>query len=65
MNRKLKRLLRQNVGAFFFLLLAFAVATALMNNYILALAELGVTAVAFIGFLIYRKHRRKELQLYL
>ncbi len=65
MNRKLKRLLRQNVGAFFFLLLAFVIAAALMNSYVLALVELGITGAAFIGYLVIRKYRNKELQLYL
>jgi len=65
MNRKLKRLLRQNVGFFYIILLAFAVAAALTQNYILAACEAGVTGILFIGYLIYNRQRRKDLQTYL
>ena len=65
MNKKLKRHLRQNTGYFYFILLAFAIATAVMQNYILALVEGTVTLILFIGYLIARNRRRKDLQLYL
>ena len=65
MNRKLKRLLRQNVGFFYFILLAFVLAAALTQNFILAACEAGVTAVLFVGYLVYQKQRRKDLQTYL
>ena len=65
MNKKLKRHLRQNTGYFYFILLAFAIATAVMQNYILALVEGSVTLILFIGYLIARNRRRKDLQLYL
>ena len=65
MNKKLKRHLWQNTGYFYFILLAFAIATAVMQNYILALVEGSVTLILFIGYLIARNRRRKDLQLYL
>lgn len=65
MNRKLKRLFHQNVGAFYFVLLAFVLAAVLTNQYILAVAEFGVTIILFVGFLIAKNKRRKDLQSYL
>ncbi len=65
MNRKLKRLLWQNVGFFYFVLLAFAIAAVITQNYILAAAEAGVTLVLFIGYLIYNGRRKKDLQAYI
>ncbi len=65
MNKKLKRHLHQNTGYFYFILLAFAIAAALMQNYILALAEGAVTLILLISYLIARSRRRKDLQLYL
>ena len=65
MNRKLKRMLRQNVGFFYLLLLAFTLAAAATGNYILAACEGGITLVAFIGYLVYNRQRRKNLQGYL
>ncbi len=65
MNRKLKRLLRQNIGFFYFILLGFVIAAVLTQNYILAACEGGVTAIAFFGYLIYNRQRKKDLQTYL
>ena len=65
MNRKLKRLLWQNVGFFYFVLLAFAIGAVLTQNYILAAAQAGVTLVLFIGYLIYNRRKKKDLQAYI
>ena len=65
MNRKLKRLLRQNIGFFYFILLGFAIAAALTQNYILAACEGGITAALFVGYLLYNRQRNKDLQTYL
>ena len=65
MNRKLKRLLWQNVGFYYFVLLAFAIGAVLTQNYILAAAESGVTLVLFIGYLIYHRRKNKDLQAYI
>lgn len=65
MNKKLKRHLKQNTGYFYIILLTFAIAAAVMQNYILALAEGTVTLILFIGHLIARNRRQKDLQLYL
>ena len=65
MNRKMKRLLQQNIGFFYIILLGFAIAAALTRNYILAACEGGITAVLFIGYLIYNRQKNKDLQTYL
>ncbi len=65
MNRKLKRMLRQNIGFFYIILLAFAIAAALTRNYILAACEGGITAALFVGYLLYNRQRNKDLQTYL
>ena len=65
MNRKLKRLLWQNVGFFYFVLLAFVVAALATQNYILAACEAGITVILLIGYLIYNNRRKKDLQAYL
>lgn len=65
MNRKLKRLLRQNIGFFYIILLGFAIAAALTRNFVLAACEGGITAVLFVGYLLYNRQRRKDLQNYL
>jgi uncharacterized membrane protein len=61
LNRKLKRLLWQNVGFYYYVLLAFAIGAVLTQNYILAAAEAGVTLVLFIGYLIYHRRKNKDL----
>ena len=65
MNRKLERLLRPGAGFFFIFLMIFAVATGLMQNYLLAGLELGVTAILLTLYLIGRNQRRKRLHKYL
>jgi len=62
MNKRLGRLFRPSVGVYFGFLLAFAVAAALMQQYVLALAEAVVTAVLFAVYLILKNQRRKEIQ---
>ncbi len=65
MNKKLGRLLQQNMGVYFIVMLGFVVAAALMNYYVLALVELGVTAVLFILYLIIQAARRRKIQEFL
>ena len=49
MNRKLGRLLRPGMGAYFFVMAAFCAATLLEGNYLLAAAEAAVEAVEAAG----------------
>ena len=62
MNKKLDRLLKPSVGIYFFVLLGFGVAAALLEQYILAGAELGITILLIVAYLIFRNHRNRELQ---
>ena len=62
MNKKLGWLLQTNVGFYLLFLLGFAVAGFAMEYYVLAIAELAVTALFFVLYLIFRVRRRRELQ---
>ncbi len=62
MNKKLGWLLQTNVGFYLLFLLGFAVAGFAMEYYVLAIAELAVTALVFALYLIFRVRRRRELQ---
>ena len=65
MNKKLVHLLKPNTGFQFLLLLAFAAATALMEQYLLAAIELAVTAVLLVAYLLYRNYRRRQVEHFL
>ena len=62
MSKRLGRLLRPSMGVYIAFMLAFAAAAALMQQYLLALAELAVTAAVFAVYLILKNQRRKEIQ---
>lgn len=62
MDKKLGRLLHTGTGLYFFVLLCFSVTAFIFEAYILAIIELGVTALIFGGYMIYRKQRKKSLQ---
>ena len=61
MNRKLERLLKPNTGVLFLILLLFSVIALLLEQYLLAGVELGITALIFIAYLMFRKHRSKQV----
>ncbi len=65
MNKKISRILKPNTGLYLFVLLAFAVLSALFGSFILAVVELLVAVLAFIAQILYRAHRRKVLQNFL
>ncbi len=62
LNKKLERLLNPNAWLYFAVLLCFGAAAALLGQYILAVAELVITLFLFIICLVFRNHRRKQLQ---
>ena len=64
MNKKLGRLFWPGLWTYFVVMIAFAVAAALMRNYILAIAEAAVTLILIVYYLISRSRRRKEIQNY-
>ena len=65
MNKRMARLLYPRVGAYFFVLFAFALAAAAMEEYILAIAEFCVVAVILVSHLLYRNRRKQELSRFL
>ena len=65
LNKKLERLLNPSVGLYFFVLLAFGIAAALLEQYVLAGVELGITALLFAAYLVFRAYRRRELQAFI
>jgi len=62
MNKKLGRTLNADFWVLFIVLFIFAVVTALVGHYVLALVELAITAISFAVYMIYRAYRKKELQ---
>ncbi len=65
MNKKLGRLINPNAGLFFVVLFVFAVASFVLEYYILAAVETIITALLLIHYLIYMTNRRRELQAYI
>ncbi|MBQ6851942.1 MAG: DHH family phosphoesterase [Oscillospiraceae bacterium] len=65
MNKRLGRLLRPGAGFFFAFLIGFAAAAGLMQYYVLAGVELGITALLLTLYLIGQGQRRKQLRKYL
>ena len=65
MNKKLGRLLRPSMGAYFIVLLAFSVAAAAMQQFLLAGISLLISVVTFAVYMVIRANRRKELKAYL
>ena len=62
MNKKLARLLQPSMGWLFVILLCFCVATAVMQYYWLAGAELLITALVFAIYLIMKSRRNKQIK---
>jgi len=62
MNKKLGRLLQPTMGGYVIVMILFAVASAVFQNYILAAIELVITAVVLILYRMNRLNRRKKLQ---
>ena len=62
MNKKLGRLFWPGLWIFFLIMAGFVVATAVMEQYILAAAEAGLTIVLAVYYVICRIRRRREVQ---
>ena len=65
LNKKLGRLLSPNTGFYLLICLAFTIATALWEQYVLAGIELGVTLLLLAFHLISHDNRRRDLQAFL
>ncbi len=64
MKRKLSRLLRPGMGAYFFIMAAFSAAALLERHYWLAAAEASVTLLVFMLYLVGRNRRERQIQKY-
>ena len=62
MNKKLAKLLQPAMGGYLVVMLGFAIAAALFQNYLLAGIELIVTALVLVIYRMDRNNRRKKLQ---
>ena len=60
LNKKLGRLLRPNMGVYFVLLFSFAVASALLQQYVLAGIELGLCGAGVALHLALRANRKSS-----
>ena len=65
MSRKLGRLFRPGMGAYFFVMAVFCAATLLESNYRLAAAEAFITLLMLWIYLIRRKRRDADIQKYM
>lgn len=61
MNKKLGRLADPTMGLYFGVLAAFAVASFLLDQPILAAAEAGAGGLLFLFYRLRKNHRSKEL----
>ena len=65
MNKKLSRLLQPGMGWFFAVLLCFCAAALVMRYYVLAVAELVITAALFAYYWVQKSRRKKEIQAFI
>ena len=65
MNKKIGRLLQPSMGGYLVVMIAFAAAAALFQNFILAGAELAVTVLVLVIYQVNRSKRHKKLQDYI
>ena len=65
MDKKLERRLRPNMGVYFSVLFVFAVAAALLEQYLLAGIALALYAGAMALYLLYYASRKKQLKIFL
>lgn len=61
MNKKLERLLKPSTSVLFPIMFLFSFTALLFEQYILAAIEFVVTMLVFVGYLIFRRYRRKTV----
>ena len=64
MNKKLGRLFWPGLWVYFAVMALFVIAAALMQNYILAASELGVSVLVLVFYIINRNRRRNAVHNY-
>ena len=65
MNKKIGRLLNPGMGLYFWVMLSFCLATALLGQFLLAAVEAVVVLLLFVSYLLFRKVRHRQLLRYL
>ena len=65
MNKKLGRLLNPGLGLYFWVMLGFALAALLLNQYLLAAVEGIIVLLLFVSYKIMRKTRHNQLLRYI
>ena len=65
MNRKLDRLLKPSMGAYFFVMAAFCAGALIEGYYWLAAVETSVTLLVFMLYVMNRNRRSRQLQRYI
>ena len=65
MNKKLGRLINPGQGLYFWVMLCFAFAALLLNQYLLAAVEGIIVALLFVSYKILRKSRHRQLLRYI
>ena len=64
-NKKIGRLLNPGMGLYFWVMLSFCLATALLGQFLLAAVEAVVVLLLFVSYLLFRKVRHRQLLRYL
>ena len=64
MNKKLSRLFWPGLWVYFAFMAGFSAAAFLMNNWVLAAVEAGVTLLLLAYYVVCRAHRRNAIQSY-
>ncbi len=65
MHRKLGKLFRPGMGAYFFVMAVFSAATLLEGHYLLAAVEATVTLLVFMLYITNRNRRDRQIQQYI
>ena len=65
MNKKLGRLLQPGMAWYFVVMLGFAVAALVLQQTVLAIVEIAVTAVLFVFYQVRKTRRQREIQAFI
>ena len=65
MNKKLGRLLQPGMAWYFVVMLGFAIAALVLQQTVLAIVEIAVTAVLFVFYQVRKTRRQREIQAFI